>query len=246
MKPTADQPHSLEAEKTVLGALLLDPQAINKIRGQLTPNDFYDPVYRDVYRAVADLYDEGSPVDFSTVATKLADHKKLSAIGGSAFLADLAATVPTASHIATYAETVLEKSRLRSLITAGRLITGLGYDAKGTFSENLQQAESKLFELSKVSQNGKPLLLADALDERYAEIAELQQSGDDSKLRRVKSGLSNIDYYTNGFAPGALYIIAGRPSMGKNSPRTGDRPTCGRSRWKTDALFLTGDVELPN
>jgi len=217
MKSSTDQPHSLEAEKTVLGALLLDPDAICKIRSQLVPEDFYDPVYRDVYQAISELYDAGDPVDFSTVATKLTDHKKLNVIGGSAFLADLAAAVPTASHVATYAETVLEKSRLRSLISAGQLITSLGYDADGPFTEKLQQAESKLFELSKVSQNGKPLLLADALDERYAEIAELQQSGDDSQLQRVKSGLSNIDYFTNGFAPGALYILAGRPSMGKTA-----------------------------
>lgn len=217
MKPTPDQPHSLESEKTVLGAMLLDPAATSTIRSQLTPEDFYDPIFRDVYQAIVELYDAGDPVDFSTVATKLADHKKINAIGGSAFLADLAATVPTASHITTYAETVLEKSRLRALITAGRLITGLGYDTDGPFTEKLQQAELKLFELSKVSQTGKPLLLADALDERYAEIAELQQSGDDSKLRRVKSGLSNIDYFTNGFSPGALYILAGRPSMGKTA-----------------------------
>ncbi len=221
MNSTTDQPHSLEAEKTVLGALLLDPQAIYKIRGQVDADDFYDPVYRDVYRAVAVLYDAGDPVEFSTVASKLADRKILSKIGGSDFLADLAATVPTASHVTTYAETVLEKSRLRSLIAAGQSITACGYKADAPFTEKLQQAELKLFELSKGSQNGKPLLLADALDERYAEIAELQQSGDDSQLRRVKSGLSNIDYYTNGFAPGALYILAGRPSMGKRHLHSG-------------------------
>ena len=217
MNSTTDQPHSLEAEKTVLGALLLDPQAINKIRGQLTADDFYDPVYRDVYQAIVDLYDTGDPIDFTTVATKLADHELLSKIGGSAFLANLAAAVPTASHVVTYAETVAEKSRLRSLIAAGQQITAIGYKVDAPFTEKLQQAELKLFELSKGSQNGKPLLLAEALDERYAEIAELQQSGDDSQLRRVKSGLSNIDYYTNGFAPGALYILAGRPSMGKTA-----------------------------
>ena len=212
---TTVQPHSLEAEKTVLGALLLDPTAITKIRSQLDPEDFYDPLYKVVYQGMIELYDAGNPVDFSTVATKLESHKKLAAIGGSAFLAELANSVPTASHIQTYAETVIEKSHMRSLITAGQTIVGLGY--KGTFSKNLQEAESKLFELSKESQTGKPVLLAQAMETRYAEIAELQQSGDDSKLRRVKSGLSNIDYYTNGFAPGALYIIAGRPSMGKTA-----------------------------
>ena len=213
----SSQPHSLESEKTVLGALILDPEAILKVHGRLQPIDFYDPIYREIYEAIVALHADGKPIDFSTVCAKLESHSKIDQIGGPAFLADLPASVPTSSHIEAYADTVIEKARLRSLIAAGQAITALGFEQEGPFGDKLHEAESKLFEISTVTQNSKPQMICSALDKRYAEIAEIQQSGDTSILRRVNSGLSNIDYFTNGFAPGALCILAARPGMGKTA-----------------------------
>src|SRR3989344_1272747 len=95
-------PHSPDAERTVLGALLLDPEAIVKVSDFLKPEDFYDPTYRQVFEAVYQLYISHEPIDFVTVASKLADNKAVQDIGGSAFLAELASAVPTSSHIYQY------------------------------------------------------------------------------------------------------------------------------------------------
>src|SRR5436190_94469 len=98
----AGQPHSVDAERTTLGALLLDSERIAEVAGILGPEDFYDPVYRSIYQAIRRLYDARQPVDFVTVANALKEDERLSQIGGSAFLAELAANVPTASHAEHY------------------------------------------------------------------------------------------------------------------------------------------------
>src|SRR3990172_8739817 len=97
--PITTQPHSLDAEKTVLGALLLDPEAITKIAATLRPNDFYDPIYKRVYEACVTVYERRSPVDFVTVSEVLANDDAITRLGGTAFLVGLAQAVPTASHV---------------------------------------------------------------------------------------------------------------------------------------------------
>jgi len=122
------QPHSLEAEQTVLGALLLDPDAIVKISDFLTPEDFYDPTYRLVFLAIHELYQGHQPIDIVTVSNKLSDSKKLQEVGGSAFLAELASKVPTSAHVYKYGQIVKTKAIHRRIIQAGERIKGFGYE----------------------------------------------------------------------------------------------------------------------
>src|SRR3989338_9022971 len=142
------QPHSTEAERTVLGALLLDPEAIVKVSDLLTPDDFYDPTYRIIFQAVADLFAAHQAIDFVSVATKLADNKKIQDIGGSAFLAELASGVPTSSHIYQYGQIVKGKAVHRSIIDAGRRISGLGYEVDRPVPELLDEAEKCVFQIT--------------------------------------------------------------------------------------------------
>jgi replicative DNA helicase len=140
-------PHSPEAEKTVLGALLLDPEAIVKISDFLLPSDFYDPTFREIYQAVFDLYMSHEPIDFITVSNRLAESKLVQAIGGSAFLAEIASSVPTSSHVYQYGQIVKSKALHRNIIEAGRKIIGLGYEVDKTIPEILDEVEKSVFQL---------------------------------------------------------------------------------------------------
>lgn len=211
------QPHSLEAERTVLGALLIDEDAILKVRGKLQPDDFYDPVYRTIYEAIARLFDERKKIDFVTVAAILQNDKHLSSIGGSAFLAELAAAVPTASHIEQYATIVAEKGSQRALITAGQKIMGLGYEESSPLVDLLAQAQAEMLSLSGQGSGHPSATLGAVAKDRYRVIGEIRDGGDSELKRRVLTGYRDIDYYFNGFEPGTLNIVAGRPSMGKSA-----------------------------
>jgi replicative DNA helicase len=213
------QPHSLEAEKTVLGALLLDPEAITKIAGSLRPEDFYDPLYKRVYEACLQVYEQRAPVDLVTVSDVLASDGAITRVGGAAFLVNLAQEVPTASHVINYATIVKDKARRRALIRAGQTIIGLGFEAD-EFPAMLEQSQSALLAVADTASETKAESLKAITERRYEQIAEVHASGDSTALRRVYSGFHNIDFHFNGFAPGSLTVIAARPSMGKTALAT--------------------------
>jgi replicative DNA helicase len=217
--PIATQPHSLDAEKTVLGALLIDPEAISKVAATLRPDDFYDPLYKRVYEACLQVYENRVPVDLVTVSEALATDDAINRLGGTAFLVSLAQTVPTASHISNYASIVKDKARRRSLIRAGQQITGLGFES-AEFPVMLEQSHSALLAVAGAASETQAESLKTIAERRYEQIAEVHASGDTQALRRVYSGFQNIDYYFNGFAPGSLTVIAARPSMGKTALAT--------------------------
>ncbi len=210
-------PHSLEAEKTVLGALLLDPQAILKVLPLLTTQDFFDPVYRKVYEAIEALHNDRSAIDFVTVSEQLKEDQKINEIGGSAFLADLATNVPTSSHIEQYARIVKNKANLRALHLSSQKISLAATSQDGDFSELWTQAQEDLLSLAEREISQKPEKYSDVTRRRYDVFAEVKAGGDVEKRRRLLTGFSNIDYYFNGFEPTSLNIVAGRPGMGKTA-----------------------------
>ena len=210
-------PHSLEAEKTVLGALLLDPEAIIKISDFLKPEDFYDPTYKTIFGAIFQLYNDHEPIDFITVTNKLADNKAIQQIGGSAFLADLASSVPTSSHIYQYGQIVKAKSLHRSVIDAGRRIIGLGYEVDMPVPELLDSVERTVFQITNVFLKDKFVHIKDILDERYEKFAELHASEDSGGVKGVPTGFQALDFKLSGLQPSDLVILAARPSMGKTS-----------------------------
>ncbi len=209
-------PHSPEAEKTVIGALLLDSEAIIKVSDFLRPEDFYDPTLRLIYGAIMELYSSHEPIDFITVSTKLADVKKVQEVGGSAFLADLAANVPTSSHVYQYGQIVKAKALHRNIIEAGHKITGLGYDAERSIPEVLDDVEKTVFQITNTFLKDKFVHIRDVLDQRYEKFAEMHASSDDG-VKGVPTGFQALDYKLSGFQPSDLIILAARPSMGKTA-----------------------------
>ncbi len=211
------QPHSLEAERTVLGALLLDPEAIVKVSDLLTPQDFYDPTYRLVYDAVFQLYQAHEPIDFVTVSARLADAKRIQEVGGSAFLAELATAVPTSSHIYQYAQIVKTKAVHRRIIEAGQKIAGMGYDENRVITELLDEVEKTVFNITNTFIKEKFVHVREVLDARYEKFAEMHESPDDNPVKGVPTGFHALDMKLSGLQPSDLIILAARPSMGKTS-----------------------------
>ena len=210
------QPHSTEAERTVIGALLLDPEAIIKISDFLKAEDFYDPIYRDIFSAILGLYSSHEPVDFVTVTSKLSDNKKLQEIGGSAFLAKLTSEVPTSSHIYQYGQIVKTKAIHRRIIAAGQKITGLGYSEDKPVVDILDDVEKTVFEISNTFLKDKFVHIRKILEERYERFAEMHESDDDS-TKGIATGFQGLDAKLSGFQPSDLIILAARPSMGKTA-----------------------------
>ncbi|MFA7681587.1 MAG: replicative DNA helicase [Candidatus Peribacteraceae bacterium] len=211
------QPHSLEVERTVIGALLMDPDAIIRVTDFLTPGDFYDPVHREIFEAMYMLYQEHEPIDFVTVASRLKDNKKIQAIGGSAFLAELAANVPTSSHVYQYGQIVKTKSIHRKIIAAGQKISGLGYGEDRPVPDILEEVEKTVFQISNTFLKDKFIHIRDILEMRYERFAELHETKDDENVKGVPTGFYGLDAKLSGLQPSDLIVIAARPSMGKTS-----------------------------
>ncbi len=211
------QPHSVDAEKTVLGALLLDPEAIIKVSDFLTPSDFYDPIYRQIFEAINELYQSHEPIDFVTVSSKLQGNKKIQEIGGSAFLAKLASDVPTSSHIYQYGQIIKTKAVHRRIISAGQKITGFGYEEDRSTSELLDDVEKTVFDITNMFIKDKFVHIRDILDMRYEKFAEMHEADDEDAFKGIPTGFKALDFKLSGFQPSDLIIIAARPSMGKTS-----------------------------
>ncbi|MDO8649556.1 MAG: replicative DNA helicase [Candidatus Peregrinibacteria bacterium] len=211
------QPHSTEAERTVLGALLLDPEAIVKISDYLVPEDFYDPTHRIVFQAIYDLYQGHEPIDFVTVSSKLQDSEKIQEIGGTGYLAELAAGVPTSSHIYQYGQIVKTKAVHRRIIEAGQKIAGLGYEVERPVTELLEEVEKTVFTITNTFLKEKFVHIREVLDARYEKFAEMHESKDEGAVKGVPTGFRGLDFKISGLQPSDLVIVAARPSMGKTS-----------------------------
>lgn len=211
------QPHSVEAERTVLGALLLDTERIVDVVPTVQPADFYDPVHRKIFEAMRRLYEERKPIDFVTVAELLRGDNSIEACGGSAFLATLAAGVPTSAHAGHYAAIVRDKSMHRQLLEAGESIATLAADQKLTATEALERAEQKLLAISRHCKDSKPQHIAEVGVESYERYARLQEAEDKAALFGLMTGFRGLDHMLVGLPAGALVIVAARPSVGKSS-----------------------------
>lgn len=229
-------PHAPEAERTVLGALLLDPEAIVKVSDFLKAEDFYDPTHRQIFQAIALLYANHEPIDFITVSSKLADNKSVQDVGGSAFLADLASSVPTSSHVYQYGQIVKAKALHRNIIEAGRKITGLGYEVNRGIPELLDEVEKTVFQITNTFLKEKFVHIRDVLDERYEKFAELHASGEEA-TKGVPTGYSALDYKLSGMQPSDLIILAARPSMGKTSLAMNIAVNAATKHRKTVGIF---------
>ena len=208
-------PQNLEAEQSVLGAILLENEAINQALEVLSSEDFYRESHREIFRAMAELSDRSQPVDAITLTDLLKGRGRLEAVGGPAYIAELAAGVPTAANIAHYARIVREKAVLRSLASIATEIASSAYDGPVSVDEFLDEAEHRVFEISerriRASFHSMRDLTRDSLKliERLYERREM--------VTGVPTGFIDLDRITAGFQPSDLIVIAGRPSMGKTA-----------------------------
>lgn len=208
-------PHSLEAESSVLGALLLDKNAVVSVAEFLLPEHFYDEKHKVIFECIIELYESRAPVDVLTVSEALKRKKALKRIGGASFLAGLVNSVPTAAHVEHYGSIVKNQATKRSVMSLAAKLVDLSVDEGLEAQELLDRAESQIFGLSQVhlSQSFVPVkkTLADSFD-RLDELHKL-----DSGLRGVPTGFADLDNKLAGLQRSNLIILAARPGMGKTS-----------------------------
>jgi len=208
-------PQNLEAEESVLGAMMLSPGAIGAVSELLDGSDFYRESHAKMYRAAVDLYGKSEPVDAITLVDALEERGQLEEVGGRGRIHELAALVPATANAAHYARIVRELSTLRGLIRAGGQIAQLGWDRPGETTDLVDRAEQIMFELSQTRVASEFSHIEDLLKESFERITKLYEAGED--VTGVPSGFRDLDRLTSGFQPGNLVIVAARPSMGKSA-----------------------------
>ena len=208
-------PQNLEAEESVLGAMMISPGAIGAVSEIVDAGDFYRESHAKIYRAALALYAKGEPVDAITLTDALEERSELDDVGGRVRLHELAALVPATANAAHYARIVHETSTLRGLIRAGGEIARLGWERPGDTGDLVDQAEQILYDLSQQRVAGEWSEIEALLKESFERITLLYESGVD--LTGTPSGFRDLDRLTSGFQPGNLIIVAARPSMGKSA-----------------------------
>ena len=211
-------PNSIEAEQSLIGGLMLDARAWDKIADVVASHDFYRKDHRLIFEAIADLVESGNPCDVVTVSEYLDNRGQLDSAGGLEYLATLANETPGAANARAYAKILRERSTLRALINAGNEIAGAAFATDGrSAAELVDQAESLVFEIAEQGSRGRAGFksLREILPEAVDRIDLLHQS--DGSITGVSSGYTEFDKLTAGLQPGDLIIIAGRPSMGKTT-----------------------------
>lgn len=210
-------PHSIEAEKGVLGSILIDKDAIIHVANLLSSDDFYDPAHAIVYSAMQDLYARNRPIDSITVREVIDDQKKLESIGGNPFLAELMTSVFSSANIFQYAQIVKNKAVLRRLIRAGNEITLLGYDEAAETTDLLEKSEKSLFSVTQTFIQNKLVPIREILNARYEEFAAIHADPELVQRNMISTGYQEFDHKLGGFKRGDLIIVAARPSMGKTA-----------------------------
>src|SRR3954453_9103408 len=209
-------PQNLDAEESVLGAMMLTPGAIASVSEILTDGrEFYRESHAKIYRAALGLYAKGEPVDAITLADELDERGELEDVGGKFRIHELASLAPATANAHHYAQIVRETATLRGLIRAGGQIAQLGWDRPGETTELVDQAEQIVFDLSQQRTRGEFSHIEELLKESFERITALYESGAD--VTGVPSGFRDIDRITSGFQEGNLIIVAARPSMGKSA-----------------------------
>jgi replicative DNA helicase len=208
-------PQNLEAEESVLGAMLLSPTAVGTVGEILDASDFYRESHAKIFRAALGLWSKGEPVDAITLANELDERGQLEDIGGQARVAELAALVPSTSNVEHYARIVKEMATLRGLVRIGQEITRLGHERQGEVSDLVDRAEQMVFELGQQRETSDFSHIDVLLKESFERITQLYEAGVD--ITGVPSGFRELDMLTSGFQPGNLVILAARPSMGKSA-----------------------------
>lgn len=209
------QPQNTEAEASLLGAILIDSDALVKIADSVTADDFYDQRHKRIYEATLQLYERRSPIDVLTLADQLKNNQALDLIGGASYLTELTNFVPTAAHVEQYADIVAQKALRRRLINASKQLVELGYDESKALQELVEEAETQLFQVSEKQVKQSIVSLEAILAESFDRLDDLHK--DKNKIRGVSTGFRDMDGVLAGLQRSDLFILAARPSMGKTA-----------------------------
>jgi len=208
-------PQDIDAERSVLGALMLDKNAIIRVADLIKADNFYTPTHTRIFEAIFELFERGEPIDILTVTKKLKDKNLLTEVGGSAYLTDLINSVPTATHISYYAKLVKQKKLLRDLIGASAEINERVFDTSEDPEDLLDEVEQKIFAISQKSRPQNFVPIKDELKAAYERIEKLHQG--ERGLRGVSTGFDELDNYLSGLQRSDLIILGARPSLGKTA-----------------------------
>ena len=208
-------PHNEEAERSVLGAVMLNKDVLSEVLEEVTADDFYNESHKEIFRAIWELYKDNTAVDMLTVCEELKKRKSLDMAGGRAYIATLTSEVPSTANAVEYAKIVAEKATLRQMIKTSEDITEKGYDAKMAAGEILDYAESGIFKIAQKKQKNDYAKIQDVLLTNIKIIDAAAQNKD--KIVGIPTGFKDIDEKTSGLQRSDLIIVAARPAMGKTA-----------------------------
>jgi len=208
-------PNALEAERAVLGGILLENDAMNVVLETLSEDDFYSDANGTIYAAMVSLFQRGQPVDDITLREELAQSSRLPAVGGDEYLLSLTNTIPTVANIQAHANLVLEKAIVRKLIGICHEVAATGYTDYGELDSFLDMAESEVFKVAKQRSRTPYEHVRDVVVRTFAEISEAARRGE--SITGLSTGFEKVDRMTAGMHPGDLIVVAGRPGMGKTA-----------------------------
>jgi len=214
-QPARVPPHNLEAERSLLGAILIDSEAIISVADRIKADSFYDPNNQYIYAAMHELYESRQPIDAVTLTSQLKKNKKLGAVGGSAAIAELSNAVATAANVEQYAKMVSEAAMRRRLISISGQVSQLAFDDSKEVQDVIDLTEQEVFAVSQTNTTKSFAPVKDTLVESFERLDELQRSGDD--LRGVATGFADLDNTLAGLQKSNLIILAARPGMGKTA-----------------------------
>ncbi|PIR85482.1 replicative DNA helicase [Candidatus Kaiserbacteria bacterium CG10_big_fil_rev_8_21_14_0_10_45_20] len=208
-------PQNTEAERALLGSIMLKSDAIHEATETVNPDSFYVEKHRAIFRAMLDLTNSANPIDLLSVADRLKELKELESVGGNAYLAELVGTVPSSANLKYYAEIVQKKSMMRNLIDAAAEIGEIGYDESRDIEETLDAADKRMSEVTSSPTTRKFIPMKDMLGTAWERFEKLHSS--EQVLRGVPTGYPALDNLLAGFQPSDLIILAARPSAGKTA-----------------------------
>ncbi|MEK7635039.1 MAG: replicative DNA helicase [Patescibacteria group bacterium] len=208
-------PNNTEAERALLGSVMLRPEVMFEITDLVSPASFYSEKHRIIFETMMDLFAKRNPTDMLTVSARLKEKNMLEEIGGNTYLGELVNSVPSAANATYYAQIIQKKFIARNLIGAADFISSLGYDEASELEELLDQAQKRIYDVTNISSIHKFVELKGELDEAWERLDKLHNSGDG--LRGVPTGFKELDEKLSGLQKSDLIILAARPSVGKTA-----------------------------
>jgi replicative DNA helicase len=209
------QPQNLDVEASLLGSLLIDSDAFIKIGDMIHADDFFDVQHSKIFAAMRALHDKRSPIDILTLSEQLKSADQLDAVGGASYLTELTNFVPTAAHLEQYAQIVADKAIRRRLISASQDIATIGFDENKSLQELIEEAETRLFEVSQRHVRQDVTSLESILGESFDRLDDLHRNK--GGISGIPTGLRDLDKLLAGLQRSDLIVIAARPSMGKTA-----------------------------